>query len=158
DLAVLRGAARWAIGLPARAVPANDPPWRVEPVSWQVPSGQAGLVRWLVKEGEAYPAHAVLAQVRTADDRVFDLTSGRGGGVMLEHRVEVGGMVVTGAMAATVRVAPDPDRYHVTKRHHLRVAGQWLLTPDHRLLVECSGVGEYVKVRTVASGALVNEL
>ncbi|MEU7867947.1 Hsp70 family protein [Dactylosporangium sp. NPDC049140] len=159
ELAVLRGAAAWVRALPARAVPADPPSWRVEPLSWTVPGGRGRLVRWLVKEGEAYGRETRLAQVRTADDRVFDLSSGRGEGVLLEQRVAVGDMVVSGAVAAHARLEPaGAERFQLAKRHHLRVAGDWLLTPDRRALVECSGDGEYVKVRAIASGALVTEL
>jgi hypothetical protein len=159
EFAVLRGAAAWARARVARAVPADPPTWRVEPLSWSVPGGRGRLVRWLVKEGEAYGRDAALLQVRTADDRVYDLSSGRGEGILIEHRVAVGGMVVSGAVAAHARLEPTGgERYQLAKRHHLRVAGDWLLMPDRRLLVECSGDGEYVKVRAISSGALVTEL
>ena len=103
-----------------------------------VPGGRGRLVRWLVKEGEPYPQGAPLAQVRTADDRVFDLTAGRADGVLLEHRVPIGGMVVSGAAAAHVRISPTVERFQLTKRHHLRVTGDWLLMPDRRAdAVEC---------------------
>ncbi|GAA1508391.1 hypothetical protein GCM10009827_023260 [Dactylosporangium maewongense] len=158
ELAVLRGAARLAGDRGTRTLPADPAPWRVEPLAWTVPGGRGRLVRWLAKEGEPYPAGAPLAQVRTADDRVFDLTAGRTGGVLLEHRVPVGGMVVSGAAAAHVRIVPTAERFQLAKRHHLRVAGDWLLMPDRRMLVEWSRTGEYVKVRAVDSGALVTEL
>jgi molecular chaperone DnaK len=158
EFGVLRGAARWALNLPDRAVPADPPRWRIEPLSWDIPGGRARLVRWLVKEGEPFGAQAVLAQVRTAEDRVFDLTAGRTAGVLLEQRVHVGGVVATGALAATARTATDADRFQLTKRHHLQVAGRWLLTPDRQRLVEWPATAEYVKVRSVANGGLVNEL
>lgn len=158
ELGVLRGAARWAIGLPDRAVPADPPQWRIEPLSWEIPGGRARLVRWVVKEGGAYGPHALLAQVRTAEDRVYDLTAGRAPGVLLEHRVEVGGVVAAGALAATVRTATNAERFQLIKRHHLEVAGRWMLLPDRRRLVEWPGSAEYVKVRNVASAGLVNEL
>lgn len=158
ELAVLRGAARLSGGRAGRALPADPAPWRVEPLAWTVPGGRGRLVRWLVKEGEGYPQGAPLAQVRTADDRVFDLTAGRTDGVLLEHRVPIGGMVVSGAAAAHVRISPTVERFQLAKRHHLRVTGDWLLMPDRRTLVECSRTGEYVKVRSIDSGALVTEL
>ncbi|GAA3200763.1 Hsp70 family protein [Dactylosporangium siamense] len=158
ELAVLRGAARLTGGRSSRSLPADPAPWRVEPLAWTVPGGRGRLVRWLVKEGEQYRQGAPLAQVRTADDRVFDLTAGRADGVLLEHRVPIGGMVVTGAAAAHVRISPTVERFQLAKRHHLRVSGDWLLMPDRRMLVECSRTGEYVKVRSIDSGALVTEL
>jgi hypothetical protein len=158
ELAVLRGAARLAGDRSGRALPADPAPWRVEPLAWTVPGGRGRLVRWLVKEGGLYPAGAPLAQVRTADDRVFDLTAGRTGGVLLEYRVPTGGMVVSGAAAAHARISPVVERFQLAKRHHLRVTGDWLLMPDRRMLVECSRTGEYVKVRSIDSGALVTEL
>lgn len=158
ELAVLRGAARLATVRAARALPADPAPWRVEPLAWTVPGGRGRLIRWLVKEGEPYSRGAPLAQVRTADDRVYDLTAGRADGLLIEQRVPVGGMVVTGAAAAHVRISPTLERFQLTKRHHLRVTGDWLLMPDRRTLVECSRTGEYVKVRAIDSGALVTEL
>jgi WD40 repeat protein len=112
----------------------------------------------VVKAGEAFTPHALLAQVRTAEDRVYDLTAGRTAGVLLEHRIEVGGTVAAGALAATVRTATDAERFQLIKRHHLHVAGRWMLLPDRRRLAEWPGNAEYVKLRTVASAALVNEL
>ncbi|MEV0127483.1 Hsp70 family protein [Dactylosporangium sp. NPDC050688] len=158
ELAVLRGAARLAGGREDRALPADPAPWRVEPLAWTVPGGRGRLVRWLVKEGEPYPQGAPLAQVRTAEDRVYDLTAGRADGILLEQRVPAGGMVVSGVAAAHVRLSPAVERFQLAKRHHLRVSGDWLLMPDRRTLVECSRTGEYVKVRSVDSGALVTEL
>jgi hypothetical protein len=159
DLAVLRGVAAWARTRTARTVPADPPSWRVEPLSWTVPGGRGRLVRWLVKEGEGYASGTALAQVRTADDRVFDLTAGRSEGILLEQRIPVGNMVVSGAVAAHVRIEPaSTECVQLSKLHRLRVAGDWLLMPDRRMLVECSGTGEYVKVRAIDSGALVTEL
>ncbi|MFI5913430.1 Hsp70 family protein [Dactylosporangium sp. NPDC051541] len=159
ELAVLRGAAAWARARPTRAVPADPPAWRVEPLVWTVPGGRGQLVRWLVREGEAYGRDAPLAQVRTADDSVYDLSSGRSEGTLLEQRVAIGETIVSGAVAAHARLEPaGAERFQLAKRHHLRVAGDWLLTPDRRTLVECSGDGEYVKLRTIATGALVTEL
>ncbi|GAA4248615.1 Hsp70 family protein [Dactylosporangium darangshiense] len=159
ELAVLRGAAAWARARAERGVPADPPSWRVEPLSWTIPGGRGRLVRWLVKEGEGYARGAALAQVRIADDQVFDLTAGRTDGVLLEQRVAAGGMVASGAVAAHARLEPaSAERFQLAKRHHLRVAGAWLLTPDRRALIECSRTGEYVKVRAIDTGALVTEL
>ncbi|GGM17746.1 Hsp70 family protein [Dactylosporangium sucinum] len=158
ELAVLRGTAAWTRARTDRAVPAEPPQWRVEPLAWTVPGGRGRLVRWLVKEGEGYGPGAPLAQVRTADDRVYELTAGRTEGVLLEQRTPVGNMVVSGAIAAHVRIEPTTERYQLAKRHHLRVAGDWLLLPDRRMIVESSRTGEYVKVRAIDTGALVAEL
>ncbi|MER7001790.1 Hsp70 family protein [Dactylosporangium sp. NPDC000555] len=159
ELAVMRGAAAWARGHQSRAVPADPPSWRVEPLSWTIPGGRGRLVRWLVKEGEGYRQGTRLAQVRTVDDRVYDLTGDRAEGILLKQCVAVDGVVVSGAVAAHVRLEPaGPERFQLAKRHHLRVAGDWLLTPDRRTLVECARTGEYVKVRAIDSGALVTEL
>jgi hypothetical protein len=159
DLAVLRGAAAWARARSARTVPADPPSWRVEPLSWTIPGGRGRLVRWLVKEGEGYTRGAPIAQVRTVDDEVYDLTAGSVEGILFEQRVAVGDMVVSGAVAAHARLEPgSAERFQLAKRHHLRVTGDWLLTPDRRALVECSGTGEYVKIRAIDTGALVTEL
>ncbi|GLK99551.1 Hsp70 family protein [Dactylosporangium matsuzakiense] len=159
ELAVLRGAAAWVRSRPARTVPAEPPAWRVEPLTWTVPGGRGRLVRWLVQEGEAYGRDTLLAQVRTADDSVYDLTSGRSEGILLEQRVAAGGLIDSGMVAAHARLEPaGVERFQLAKRHRLRATGDWLLMPDRRTLVECSSDGEYVKVRTIANGALVAEL
>jgi hypothetical protein len=159
ELGILRGAAAWTKARLSRAVVADPPSWRVEPLSWNVPGGRGRLVRWLVKEGEGYGRGAPLAQIRTADDRVFDLSAGRTEGILLEQRIGIGGMVVSGAVAAHVRIEPTTiERFQLAKRHHLKVAGDWMLMPDRRMLVECSRTGEFVKVRAIDSGALVTEL
>ncbi|GAA2363972.1 Hsp70 family protein [Dactylosporangium salmoneum] len=159
ELAVLRGAAAWARARLARTVLADPPSWRVEPLSWTIPGGRGRLVRWLVKEGEGYRRGTPIAQVRTSDDQVYDLAAGGAEGVLLEQRVAVGDVVVSGAVAAHARLEPaSAERFQLAKRHHLRVAGDWLLMPDRRMLVECARTGEYVKVRHIDSGALVTEL
>jgi len=67
ELAAVRGAVRFAVAAPTRRLWADHPKWRVEPLSWDVPTGRARLERWLVTAGEAYQRQSVLARVRTAD-------------------------------------------------------------------------------------------
>jgi molecular chaperone DnaK len=157
ELAVIRGAARWAAGVSQRRLPAQRAKWRVEPLCWEVPEADARLLRWLVAENEAYPAGAVLAQVRTADDRVYDLTAPRKG-VLLERRVPVGDAVASGAVAATSRSDTAMAGGSPVKRYELRVTGEWFLTPDRRALLECADDGEYVRVRKIVNGAVVSEV
>ncbi|GIJ44871.1 hypothetical protein Val02_17570 [Virgisporangium aliadipatigenens] len=153
ELAILRGACRWATG--ARTLAAEPPGWRVEPLSWAVPEEGARLLRWLVEEGRQYRAGDLLAQVRTADDRVFDLTAARGG-TLVEQRCGIGAHVRPATVVGTARAAEADDTY--ARRHHLTNTGEWVLTPDHRWLVECVGGGAHVRVRTIDDAAVVHEL
>ncbi|GIJ62307.1 hypothetical protein [Virgisporangium aurantiacum] len=158
EFAVIRGAARWAAGVSARRVRAEPAAWRLEPLTWDVPvtteGSAARLLRWLVAEGQPYARGAPLAQVRTADDRVFDLTAARAG-VLMEHRVTAGTPVRVGDVAALTR-ASDTTGDGLERRHHMAANGDWILTPDRRLLVECDGDG--VRVRTIGEAAVVHEL
>ncbi|GAA4674588.1 Hsp70 family protein [Phytohabitans rumicis] len=156
ELAVARGAARWSVGALSRAVPAERPSWRVEPVSWDVPGGRGELVRWLVAEGQPYPAGAVVARVRAPDERVFDLVAPQAG-TLLAHRAAAGqpvGPVLVAAAAKSPKALAEHPPPHL---HRLEVAGSWLLTPDRLRLVECDGTGRYVRVRGIADGALTAE-
>lgn len=154
ELTVVRGAAAWAGAVARRLLP-DRPKWRVEPLCWTIPDGQARLARWLVGEGVQYPAGATLAQVRTADDRVYDLVA-EWEGALVEHRVPVGAQITTGTVAATVRFVTMLASGSLTKRHHLRAA-DWLLCADRRRVVECGADGRYVRMRDVTSGAAVAE-
>lgn len=157
ELAVIRGAAHWAADTTGRRVAASQPTWRAEPLCWDIPHGPARLVRWLAADGQHYPAGALLAQVRTADDRVFDLTAAREG-ILLERRVQPGAPVASGTVAAMARSVSVFARDRPTSRHQLHVDGDWLLTPDHRLLVECPRTGAYARIRAIATGAVVSEV
>ncbi len=157
DLAVVRGAAHWAGQVADRAVASELPLWRVEPLSWQLPGDPGRLLRWLVEEGQPYPAAATLAQVRTATGRVFDLTA-RHEGILLEQRIPVGALLDATTVAATARSAAVVAGDRPIKRHEFQVAGEWLLTPDRNFLVECPADGGYVKVRSIITGAVVGEL
>jgi hypothetical protein len=125
-------------------------------VAWEVPGGRARVLRWLVDEGEPYPAGAVLAQVSTPDDIVFDLAAVHEG-TLLAHRVAAGELVETALVAAatkpTAAMLEDPP----TKRHEMHGDGDWFLTPDRRLLVECADAGRCVRVRDIAEGTVLAE-
>ncbi|GAA4435497.1 Hsp70 family protein [Phytohabitans houttuyneae] len=156
ELGVVRGAARWSIGALSRAVPAERPSWRIEPVAWDIPGGRGELVRWVVGEGEAYQAGAVVARVRAPDDRVFDLVAPQAG-TLLAHRAAAGqqvGPVLVAAAAKTPKALAEHPPPH---QHRLDVAGSWLLTPDRQRLVECDGAGRYVRYRTVGDPTVTGE-
>jgi hypothetical protein len=157
ELAVIRGAARWAADAAGRRVTASQPTWRAEPLCWDIPGSPARLVRWLAEEGQHYPAGALLAQVRTADDRVFDLTAAREG-ILLERRVPPGAPVESDTVAAMARSVSVFARDRPTSRHRLHVEGDWLLTPDRQLLVESPHTGAYARIRSIATGAVVSEV
>jgi hypothetical protein len=157
ELAAVRGAARWAAGAGRRRLPPERPKWRVEPLSWRIPDGQARLLRWLVPEGQPYAAGALLAQVRAADDRVYDLTADREG-VLLEHRLPAGAVLADAMVAATARSTTAVAEARLTLRHHLRAPADWLLPGDRRHLLEIGADGGYVRARDIASGAAVAEV
>jgi molecular chaperone DnaK len=156
ELAVARGAARWSVGAPSRAIPAERPSWRVEPVTWDVPGGRAELARWLVAEGQPYHAGAVVAQLRVPDERVFDLVAPQAG-TLLAHRAAAGqrvGPVLVASAAKTPKALAEHPPPHL---HRLEVAGSWLLTPDRQRLVECDGAGRGVRYRDVGDAAVTGE-
>lgn len=154
ELAVLRGGVRWVAGAPGRRLMADHPKWRVEPLTWQIPGGRGRLVRWNVTEGQPYLGGSVLAQVRTPDERVFDLTA-PDDGVLLAQRVGVGDPVGPTLLARAKRpasaLAGDPPG----KRQGLSATGEWLLTPDRQLLVECGSSAAHVKLWSIPDGHLV---
>jgi hypothetical protein len=156
ELAVARGTARWSVGALSRAVPAERPSWRVEPVAWDIPGGRGELMRWLVAQGQPYPAGAVVAQVRVLDDRVFDLVAPRGGTLLAHHATagqQVGAVLVASAAKTPKALAEHPPPLE----HRLEVAGSWLLTPDRQRLVECDGAGRYVRYRAIGDATVTGE-
>lgn len=156
ELAVARGAARWSVGAVTRAVPADRPRWRIEPVSWEIPGAVGQLSRWLVAEGHSYQAGEVVAQVRTPDERVFDLVAPQAG-TLIAHRAAVGdhvGPVLVAAAAKSPKALAEQPPGH---RQRLEVAGSWLLTPDRQRLVECDAAGRHARIRDI-DGTVVGEL
>jgi hypothetical protein len=123
-------------------------------LTWTIPGGRGRLVRWNVAEGQPYPGGSVLAQVRTPDDRVFDLSC-VDDGVLLGHRAAVGDTVgptlIVRSKRPTSALAGDPPG----KRPGLSADGEWLLTPDRDLLVECAPSAEHVKLWSIPDGDLV---
>lgn len=156
ELAVARGAARWSVGALTRAVPADPSRWRIEPISWDVPGGQGQLVRWLVAEGQTYPAGETVAQVRTADERVFDLVAPQSG-TLLAHRAAAGDRVGPVLVAAAAKAPKALAEHPPAHRQQLAVAGSWLLTPDRKRLLECDRAGRQVRFRSIADGTVTHE-
>lgn len=156
DLAAVRGGIRFAGAAPTRRIPAEHPRWRVEPFAWEVPTGRARLERWSVAVGETYRRGAVLAQVRTADERVYELAA-PDEGVLLTRQGRVGDVVGPLLVAASKRpaslLAGDPPG----KRQELSGTGEWLFTPDRRVLVECAPAADAVRVWSFPDGALLRE-
>jgi hypothetical protein len=156
ELAVARGAVRWSAGALSRAVPAERPSWRVEPVAWDIPGGRGELVRWLVGEGRPYLAGAVVARVRVPDDRVFDLVAPQAG-TLLAHRATAGQQVGPVLVAAAAKTPKALAGHTPPLLHRLEVAGSWLLTPDRQRLVECDGAGHYVRYRDIDDATVTGE-
>jgi hypothetical protein len=149
ELAVVRGAARWATGAARRRVPADAPPWRAVPLSWRIPDGAAELTRWLVEPGLPYGPGAALAQVRTSGDQVFDLVTPRGG-TLLAPRPAAGARVGPALVTAASRSGAALLAEAPPHRHRWWAGGGWLLTAG--LLVEYDW--RYVGFRQVSSGGL----
>jgi molecular chaperone DnaK len=156
ELALVRGAARWVGTGRRRRVVADHSRWRVEPLTWPVPGGRARLERWTVAPGANYRRGAVLAQARTLDERVFDFTA-PDDGVLLAAEDRVGDLIGPTLVVQTKRPASllagdPPDRRQV-----LSAAGEWLLTPDRELLVECAASARQVRLWSISDGVLVGE-
>ena len=149
ELAVLRGAARFAAGASGRTVTAEPQRWRTEPTSWEIPGGRARLLRWCVPPGEPYPAGAVLAHVRTPDERVFELTAAQHGR-QLGQQAYPGDLVGPVLVVATAKDAVALQRQPPPRRRHLESTGSWLLTPDREHLVECDPAARLVRLRAIA--------
>lgn len=156
DLASVRGAVRFAATAGSRRITADHPKWRIEPLSWDVPTGRARLQRWSVSPGEPYQEGAVLAQVRTADERVYELTAPEEG-VLLSQRARVGDVVGPTLGAAAKRpaslLAGDPPG----KRQELTGSGEWLFASDRRVLVECAATATHVRLWSVPDAVLLRE-
>ncbi|WFE27014.1 hypothetical protein O7623_27775 [Solwaraspora sp. WMMD791] len=149
ELAVLRGAARFAAGAAGRVVTADPPRWRVEPTSWEIPGGRARLARWCVPPGEPYQAGAVLAHIRTPDERIFELTAAQQGR-QLGQQVSVGDLVGPVLVVAAAKDATALQGQPPPRRRHLESTGSWLLTPDGEHLVECDRAARLIRLRAIA--------
>lgn len=156
ELAATRGAVRFVAAAASRRIPADHPRWRVEPFAWDIPTGRARVERWMVSVGEPYRRGAVLAQVRAADELLYDLTAADDG-VLLSRRSGVGEIVGPILEAASKRptslLAGDPPG----KRHELSGSGEWLFTPDQRVLVEYAPTADVVRLWSFPEGVLVRE-
>jgi molecular chaperone DnaK len=156
SLALIRGGVRWVAAAPTRRVVADHPRWRVEPLVWEVPGGRGRLVRWSVAPGATYRRGAIVAQVRTPDERVFDLTA-PDDGVLLSAGARVGELVGPTLMASSKRPTSLLAGDQPGKRQVLAATGEWLLTPDRDLLVECAATARQVRLWSIADGVLVRE-
>ncbi|HET9519082.1 MAG TPA: Hsp70 family protein [Actinoplanes sp.] len=154
EFAAVRGAARWAAAAPDRVLTATPPGWRTEPVLWDLPPGPVWLLRWTVGEGEPYPAGAVLAEVRTADDLILGLTAPRAGS-MVGVRPAPGTLLpptlVVSARRPVQALAADPPPLLRTAE----TAGSYLLSADRHVLLECDPTGGSVRSTVAATGALL---
>ncbi|WP_213456021.1 Hsp70 family protein [Rhizomonospora bruguierae] len=153
----VRGAARWALDQPARRVAAEQPGWRVAPLTWSIPGGGGRLLRWLVEENHPHEAGTPLALVRTGDDRVVEVTAAEPGRV-LAHRIPAGGLVgptlaVAAARDPAALLADPPPQVS-----EVGTDGEWLLTPQRRVLLECVDGGRVVTARAVPDGAPLGEV
>jgi molecular chaperone DnaK len=77
DLAVVRGAAQWAMSYAVRSAPPLPPSPGSTLLRWMIPP--ARLLRWLVPLGAAYQEGTPLARVRYDDGTIWDLCASRPG-------------------------------------------------------------------------------
>jgi hypothetical protein len=145
DLATVRGAVRFAAAAPTRRLLAEHPRWRIEPLAWDVPSGLGRLERWWVGPGEGYHRGAALAEVRTADERMFVLTA-PGPAELFRPGGAIGDVVGPTLQALTKRPASVLSGDAPGKRHELAGSGEWLYPRDGRVLVECSRTADLVRL------------
>jgi hypothetical protein len=157
DLAAVRGAVRFVAAAPTRRIPADHSRWRVEPLSWDVPTGQARLERWSTGLDEAYRAGETLAQVRTLDERVYELMAPEGG-VLFTRREQVGDVVGPTLVASAKRPATLLAGDLPGKRQEMSGSGEWLYTPDRRVLVECAPSADVVRLWSFPDGVLLREV
>jgi molecular chaperone DnaK len=154
EFAAVRGAARWAVDAALRIVAADPPAWRVEPVVWDLPAEPVRLLRWTVPDDTPYPAGAVLAEVRTADDLVLALTAAHPGSVV-GHRptpgTPLGPVLAVAARRPTQALAQDPPPL----RRSTTTAGSYLLSADRLVLLECHPTGTSVRSTVAATGELL---
>ncbi len=157
EYAVIRGAARWAMQGQRRRLVSQPATWRIEPLCWSGFPEDSRLLRWTVQEGQSFGHGALVAQLRTADDRVFDLTAAREG-ILLEQRTAPGSPAVPGAVLGFARSAQLIQNDRPTKRLAMKVSGEWVLTQDHQYVAECADSGAYVRLRSIANGSIVEEV
>jgi hypothetical protein len=155
-LALVRGGVRWVQAGADRRLVAEHPRWRVEPMAWEVPTGQARLVRWSIRPGEAFRRGTVLAQVRTADERVFDLAA-PDEGVLIDVGARAGDMVGPTLIASAKRPTSLLAGDQPGKRQVLSVTGEWLLTPDREVLVECAAGARRIRLWSTRDGMLIRQ-
>jgi hypothetical protein len=154
EFAVIRGAARWAAAAEERAIAATPPGWRTEPVLWDLPAGPVRLLRWTVDEGAPYPAGAVLAEVRSADDLILGLTAARAGS-LVGFRPAPGTLLPPTLVVAARRPLEDLATDRPPLRRTAGTAGSYLLSADRHVLLECDANGTSVRSTVAATGQLL---
>jgi molecular chaperone DnaK len=152
EFAVIRGAARWAADAPSRILPASAPGWRTAPVVWDLPP--ARVLRWTAGPEVPYPAGAVLAQVRTDDGVILDLTATHAGELLPGGPPP--GTALEAVFAMGVRrpldvLTQDPPRW----ARSATAAGSHLLSADRLILLECDVTGTAVRSTVAATGELL---
>jgi molecular chaperone DnaK len=101
ELAVVRGAARWATMSDSRSGGPLPAALKLKPLQWSIPAGEAELVDWLVDEKAAYPDNATLARVRLPDGTLWSLKADAASVLHAQH-ANPGARVESGYWLATV--------------------------------------------------------
>lgn len=100
ELAVLLGAARFAVQAPERIVQQAAEDLDERAVRWDIPGGIATMQRWLVDDGAAYGADDQLAELRLPSGTVISLRDSEGG-VVRGRYAEPGTPVTSGQWLLT---------------------------------------------------------
>lgn len=102
ELAIVRGAARWAAGGGSRSSRPLTPRRGMKPLQWSIPGGSGELVDWLVGENARFEENAVLARVRLPDGTLWSLKAATGGVLQAQH-ARPGDRVESNYWLATIR-------------------------------------------------------
>jgi Hsp70 protein len=107
ELAVVRGAARWAAQGESRSgLPLGPEPGLI-PLRWFIPGGSGEVADWLVAENDAYQENATLARVRLLDGTLWSLNAAVASVLRVQH-ARTGTRVASGDWLASTNSGGKP--------------------------------------------------
>jgi molecular chaperone DnaK len=107
ELAIVRGAARWAAQSASRCSGPLAVESGIKPLQWPIPGGSAKLVDWLVAESAPYEENATLARVRLPDGTIWSLKADAASVLRTQH-ARIGTHVESGYWLATTDTGAEP--------------------------------------------------
>ncbi len=93
-------------------------------------------------------------EVRTPDERVLNLAA-TADSVLMTQQAGAGDIVGPTLLARTKRPASPLAGDPPGKRRELSATGEWFLTPDHRVLLECLPSAAQVRWRSIPDGEVI---